>query len=53
MKRFCLPILLLCAMAAHSFSQSMGSAGTIYGIVTDPSGARIPSADVTLSNLEI
>jgi hypothetical protein len=28
----------------------MGSAGTIYGIVTDPSGARIPSADVTLSN---
>jgi hypothetical protein len=37
-------------MATHSFSQSMGSAGTIYGIVTDPSGARIPSANVTLSN---
>ena len=50
MQRLCLIALLLFTFAPHSFSQSLGSAGTIYGIVADPSLARIPLADITLSS---
>ena len=50
MQRLYLFALLLFAFAPSIFGQSLGSAGTIYGIVTDPSSARIPSADIILSN---
>jgi hypothetical protein len=47
MFRFCLAFSLL---ALPAFCQSMGSAGTVRGKVTDPSGAAIPGATVGLSN---
>jgi len=47
MFRFCLAFSLL---ALPAFCQSMGSAGTVRGKVTDPSGAAIPGATVSLSN---
>jgi len=33
-----------------AFSQSLGNAGTIYGIAVDPSGSRIPYARVRMAN---
>ena len=47
MIRFCLVFSLL---ALPAFCQSMGTAGTVRGKVTDPSGAAIPGATVQLSN---
>ncbi len=32
------------------YAQSVGTAGTIEGTILDPSGALVPSANVTLSN---
>ena len=32
------------------FAQSAGSAGTIYGTVTDTTGAIVPGAAVTITN---
>ena len=40
--------LLLTCLAVQG--QSLGNAGTIAGVVTDPSGALIAEADVTLTN---
>ena len=34
----------------HSFGQSLGNAGTVEGTVTDPSGAAVPNAEITLRN---
>jgi Carboxypeptidase regulatory-like domain len=34
----------------HIQAQSAGSAGSIYGIVTDPSGAVIPDTTITIEN---
>ncbi len=45
--RFILPLL---AAAALTWGQSATSAGTVNGTVTDPTGAVIPGADVTLAN---
>jgi hypothetical protein len=44
-----LAALLFC-LSSPAFAQSLGSAGTIRGRVTDPSGAVIAGAAVTLSN---
>lgn len=48
-KRRILPLLAL-ALAALSASAQSGSAGTIRGAVTDPSGAVIPNASVHLTD---
>ncbi len=48
-----LPLLVaafLFAIAPALFSQTAGSSGTIYGTVTDPSGAAIAGATVTVRN---
>ncbi len=39
--------LLLCAAA---FAQTVGNAGTVEGTVTDPTGAALPNAAVTMLN---
>lgn len=45
----CLPVLLLGA-PARARGQGLGGAGTVQGIVKDPSGAVIPGASVALDN---
>ncbi len=45
----CFPILVLVFAAALASAQA-GNAGTIYGTVTDPTGAVIPNATVQLTN---
>jgi hypothetical protein len=42
--------MLMCIFHSAGLAQSLGNAGTLYGTVTDPSSARIPSADVSLTN---
>ena len=42
-------VLSLCSFTP-AFSQSLGGAGTIEGVVTDPSGAVITNALVEISN---
>ncbi len=49
------PAALLCffalsVFAPRSVAQSSGNAGTLIGTVTDPSGASIPNATVTILN---
>ena len=41
--------LMLTAMLQSSTAFSLKSSGAIRGLVTDPSGARIPNAEVTLA----
>jgi hypothetical protein len=41
---------LLATFAIHSYAQSL-TTGDVTGIVTDPSGAAIPNASVTLTNI--
>ena len=44
-------LLFAVAFAApQAFAQSLGSAGTVTGVVTDPNGAVVPGASVTISN---
>jgi hypothetical protein len=46
-------ILLVSALTVsvpHARAQSLGSAGTVSGVVTDPNGAVVPNATVTISN---
>jgi outer membrane receptor for ferrienterochelin and colicin len=44
-------LLLAVALAApQAFAQSLGSAGTVTGVVTDPNGAVVPGASVKIEN---
>src|SRR5437016_14612981 len=45
-------MLLVCITAANSFSQSQISSADIKGIVTDATGAVLPGASVTVTNIE-
>ena len=42
-------LLLLLAMSPRLFAQG-GATGTILGTVTDPSGAVVPNAKITVTN---
>jgi Carboxypeptidase regulatory-like domain len=50
MIRLVLFTLVTCLFAAAAFGQSLGNAGTIDGMVLDPSGAAVAKASVTLHN---
>ena len=45
-----LPALFLQVRATSTFSQSAASSGTVAGSVTDPSGAVVPGATVSINN---
>src|SRR5438477_11885519 len=49
-----LRLVLLLAVAvvasAPALAQALGSAGTVTGVVTDPNGAVVPNASVTIAN---
>lgn len=53
-RRFLLSLLtvvfLLAVQSMPAWAQGGSSAGTVFGVVTDPQDAVIPSADVTLTN---
>src|ERR1017187_5226985 len=51
-RRASLATLLISILFSFSavLSQSAGNSGTIYGTVTDPTGAVIPGASVTIEN---
>src|SRR6266536_2241181 len=46
----CLLAGLLCALSAPGLAQSLGSAGTVSGTVTDPNNAAIKGATVVIQN---
>jgi hypothetical protein len=51
MRRFlALAAVLVCALAGGASAQSIGGSGTIQGTVTDPTGATVPQATVTITN---
>src|SRR5262249_36564257 len=41
---------LLCGLSGSGLAQSLGSAGTVNGVVSDPNGAVIAGATVTIQN---
>jgi hypothetical protein len=41
-------LVVLCSATGHA--QSLGTAGTVSGLVVDPNGAVVPNANVTISN---
>ena len=43
-------ILAVACVCASSLAQSLGSAGTVEGVVTDPTGAVIQGASVEIQN---
>jgi len=47
---FALVACLLCIVSLSGVAQSLGSAGTVSGTVTDPNNARINSATVVIQN---
>jgi hypothetical protein len=47
---FILLVLALTVSGTPARAQSLGSAGTVSGVVTDPNGAVVPNATVTISN---
>jgi hypothetical protein len=51
-RHFLLSLFLLIATLAvrRLPAQSLGNAGTVTGTVTDPSGAELPGATVTVHN---
>ncbi len=49
-KRFAACVLSSSFLAASAFAQSAGSAGTLTGVVTDPTGAVVSGAVVTIIN---
>src|SRR5947209_4356381 len=51
--KLALGVILLLAVAAsapHAFAQSLGSAGTVTGVVADPNGAVVPGAVIKIEN---
>jgi len=46
----CLALALLFLLALNASAQSLGNAGTINGMVLDPSGSAIPNAAVSIRN---
>ena len=48
--RLSAPVLLILLFAASSSAQVSAGAGTVQGVVTDPSGAVIPAATADLTN---
>lgn len=44
-------LLAFFALPVPEYAQSLGNAGTVMGTVTDPSGASVPNATVTVRNL--
>src|SRR5882757_7907060 len=42
--------LFLSGLSDRALAQSLGNAGTLLGTVTDPSGAPLPNATVTILN---
>jgi hypothetical protein len=47
---FFLLVVALTAYGPRARAQSLGVAGTVTGVVTDPNGAVVPNATVTISN---
>src|ERR1700750_1008252 len=47
---FCLLVVSLITSVPPARAQSLGGAGTVTGVVTDPNGAVVPNASVTISN---
>jgi hypothetical protein len=47
---FILLVLALTVSGTPARAQSLGNAGTVSGVVTDPNGAVVPNATVTISN---
>jgi hypothetical protein len=47
---FILLVLALTVSCTPAHAQSLGSAGTVSGVVTDPNGAVVPNATVTIAN---
>ena len=45
---FCLALMALCPIAAYA----QGVAGSIAGLVTDPSGAVVPNAEIEVTDLD-
>jgi hypothetical protein len=45
-----LPVFLLQVLVTCAFAQTAANSGTITGTVTDPSGAVVPGATVTINN---
>lgn len=50
-KMLCVPLIALLLLFTHSLS-AQTTYGTILGNVTDPTGASVPSANVTLINVD-
>jgi len=50
MKRLLLCFCITVCTTTATFAQALGNAGTVEGTVTDPSGAVLPNAKVTIVN---
>jgi hypothetical protein len=50
MKQFAVILAMSCTLAVSASAQSLGNAGTVEGTVTDPTGAVIPNASVSILN---
>src|SRR3954468_14180869 len=50
MKRLFILLSIFLLLSASAFAQALGTAGSISGVVTDPNGAVVSGATVTLSN---
>jgi hypothetical protein len=46
----CFCLLLTVTSGKISFGQSLGNAGTVEGMVVDPSGSAVPKATITFRN---
>ena len=52
LNRFSIVLLagLLCGLSASGLAQSLGNAGTVSGVVSDPNGAVIAGATVVIQS---